>query len=153
MARFAYRMQSILNIKLQLERQAKMEFGQAQAILNAEETKLENMKSRRAEYVEEGRNLRESELDFLKIKENETGIKLMDELIAGQIEVIRRCMRDVERAREKLTLTMKERQAQERLRERAYEEFLEEEKSKEAKEVDELVSYRYGLKGTEEDGS
>ncbi len=30
MARFVYRMQSILNIKIQMENQAKMEFGQTQ---------------------------------------------------------------------------------------------------------------------------
>mgnify|MGYP002519875865 CR=1 FL=1 len=39
MAKFQYRMQSILNIKLKMEEQAKMQFAQAQARLNEEEAK------------------------------------------------------------------------------------------------------------------
>lgn len=152
MARFAYRMQSILNIKLQLESQAKMEFGQAQAELNAQEDKLRAMKSRREEYLEEGRTLRASGIDVIKLKENETAVKVMDDLIVGQTEKVNMARRAVERARVKLTEVMQERKAQERLRERAFEEFLEEEKHAEAKEVDELVSYRYGHK-EDEDGS
>lgn len=43
MARFVYRMQSILNIKIQMENQAKMEFGQAQRRLLEEEERLEGL--------------------------------------------------------------------------------------------------------------
>jgi len=153
MARFTYRMQSILNIKIQLENQAKMEFGQAQARLNAEEEKLQQLKDRKEAYLEEGRILRGSGIDVLKLKENETALKVSDELIYGQLEQVKIAARAVERAREKLTTVMQERKAQERLREKAFENFLEEEKRAEAKEVDELVSYRYGLKDSEEDGS
>ena len=39
MAKFQYRMQSILNIKLKMEEQAKMQFAQAQAKVNEEEAK------------------------------------------------------------------------------------------------------------------
>lgn len=153
MARFAYRMQSILNIKIQLERQAKMEFGQAQARLNEEESKLDDLNKRRVFYLEEGQRLRESIIDVLRLKENEAAVRTVDELIIGQREQVKICARAVERAREKLTLIMQERKAQELLRERAFEAFLEEEKANEAKEIDELVSYRFGLKDTEDDGS
>ena len=40
MARFRYRMQSILDIKLKMETQAKQEFAAAQQRLNEEEEKL-----------------------------------------------------------------------------------------------------------------
>ena len=43
---------------------------------------------------------------------------------------------------------MKEVKVQEKLREHAFEEFVEEQKAVESKEIDELVSYRYGQKGT-----
>ena len=41
MAKFIYRMQSLLNIQYQLESQAKMELGRAQMRLNEEEEKLQ----------------------------------------------------------------------------------------------------------------
>ena len=122
MARFAYRMQSILNIKVQMESQAKMEFGLASSALAAEEEKLEGMRKSREEYVELGRQLRNEGIDILKIKENEQDVKAMDYLIEGQIEQVKIAQREVERARLKLTQVMQERKAQERLRERAVEE-------------------------------
>ena len=42
---------------------------------------------------------------------------------------------------------MRERTTFEKLREKAFQQFMEEENKKEQKEVDELVSYRYGVKG------
>lgn len=145
MARFTYRLQSVFNLKIQMENQTKMEFGQAVAALNAEIEKLEGMKARLAEYVEEGRRLRNEGLDILKMKENEQSVKIMQELIVGQTENVKLAERTVERVRVKLTNAIQERQAQERLRERAFEEYIEEEKHAEAKEIDELVSYRYGV--------
>ena len=56
--------------------------------------------------------------------------------------------RAVEAARARLTEAMKEVKIQEKLREQAFENFLEEQKVAEAKEIDELVSYRYGQKGS-----
>ncbi len=154
MAVFRYRMQNLLNIKTQLKTQAEMEFGLAQARLNDEIARLENMKARRQDYMDEGHRLRESLLDVMKIRENERAVEMMDDLIEGQKENVRLAERAVEAARARLTEAMKEVKAQERLRERAFEEFLEEEKHTEAREIDELVSYRYGQKETdEEDGS
>lgn len=147
MARFRYRMQSILNIKEQLETQAKMEFGQAQAKLNAEEEKLQSFIDRRLDLVEEGRLLRASGIDVLKIKENEQAIKITDTLIEGQKESVKLAERAVEKARVKLTESVQERKVQERLREHAFEEFLLEEKATEAKEIDELVTFRHGNSG------
>ena len=50
MARFRYRMQSILNIKMKMETQAKQEFAAAKAVLDEEEEKLEKLKARMAVY-------------------------------------------------------------------------------------------------------
>ena len=52
----------------------------------------------------------------------------------------------LQEAREKLAEAMKERKTFEKLREKAFQTFVEEENKKEQKEVDELVSYRYGVK-------
>ena len=147
MAVFRYRLQNILNIKEQLETQAEMEFGFAQARLNEEEERLRILRERRLGYLDEGRRMRIDELDVLKLAENERAVKVMDELIEGQLENVRLAERAVEAARAKLTEAMKEVKIQEKLKDHAFEEFLEEQKAVEAKEIDELVSYRYGQKG------
>jgi flagellar FliJ protein len=54
--------------------------------------------------------------------------------------------KEVEVARVRLSEAMRERKTFEKLREKAFEAFLEEESRAEQKEVDELVSYRYGTK-------
>ncbi len=152
MAVFRYRLQNILNIKNQLETQAEMEFGLAQARLNEEEARLEALIARREGYIEEGRRLRLDELNVVKLAENERSVKVMEEFIEGQRENVRLAERAVEAARVKLTEAMKEVKVQEKLREHAFEEFLEEQKAVEAKEIDELVSYKYGQKGSLNNG-
>ncbi|SCY64914.1 flagellar FliJ protein [Lachnospiraceae bacterium XBB2008] len=148
MAVFRYRLQNILNIKEQLKTQAEMEFGFAQAKLNEEEERLRLLKERREGYIEEGRRMRMEVLDVRKLAENERSVKAMDEFVEGQRENVRLAERAVEAARAKLTEAMKEVKIQEKLREQAFEAFLEEQKVAEAKEIDELVSYRYGQKGS-----
>ena len=148
MAVFRYRLQNILNIKEQLKTQAEMEFGFAQAKLNEEEERLRILQERRDGYIEEGRRMRMDEINVVKLAENERSVKAMDEFIEGQMENVRLAERAVEAARSKLTEAMKEVKIQEKLREQAFENFLEEQKVAEAKEIDELVSYRYGQKGS-----
>ena len=153
MAVFRYRLQSLLNIKNQLKTQAEMEFSLAQARLTEEEERLAALKARRNDYLEEGRRIREDELDVRKLKENERAVKVMDDYIEGQTISVRMAANAVEAARGRLTEAMKEVKVQERLRERAFEQFLEEEKHAESMEINELVSYRYGQKETEDNGS
>lgn len=125
-----------------------MEFGFAQAKLNEEEERLRILEERKAGYIEEGRRMRMDELDVVRLAENERSVKAMDEFIEGQTENVRLAERAVEAARAGLTEAMKEVKIQEKLREQAFETFLEEQKVAEAKEIDELVSYRYGQKGS-----
>ncbi len=144
MAKFIYRMQSILDIKVKLEEQARMEFATAKMRLNEEEEKLSNLVSRREAYVLEGRKLQESGLNVLEIMENRTAIENMKELIARQEVCVRQAEVLADEAAERLTQAMQESKTHTRLKERAFEEFLQEENKREAKEVDELTSYTYG---------
>ena len=64
MAKFIYRMQSILDIKEKMVDQAKMEFAAARMRLNEEEEKLQNLILRKTAYEEQGRKLR---CDSLKV--------------------------------------------------------------------------------------
>ena len=146
MAKFKYRMQSILNIKEKLEEQAKNEFAAARRRLDDEEEKLENLKKRKAEYEEEGRRLRMSALNILDLNDNKNAMDTMDEYISLQQIEVNRAEAFLEEARVKLTEAMKETKIQNRLREKAFEEFKKEINAQEAKEIDELTSYTYGQK-------
>lgn len=148
MAKFVYRMQSILNIKNQMETQAKMELGQAQRRLMEEEERLGALYDRRRGYLEEGRKLRKEALKVQSLRDNEYALARMEEFIEDQKLNVRKAEEKVEAARAKLEEIMKERKAQEKLRERAFEQFVHELNAQESKEVDELTSYTYGQKNS-----
>ncbi|MCM1174718.1 MAG: flagellar export protein FliJ [Blautia sp.] len=152
MAKFRYRMQSILNIKVQMENQAKMELGQAQRRLLEEEERLEGLYHRKEYYLEEGRKLRMDSLRVQSLRDNEYASARMEEYIEEQKENVRKAELLVEEARQKLQEVMKERKAQEKLREKAFAQFMAEENAKESKEIDELTSYTYGQKRGRNEG-
>lgn len=146
MSKFVYRMQSILEVKKKLEEQARNNFAAARAALNEEEEKLEALTVRKLGYEEKGRLLRESTLKVMDILENKEAILRMEEFIELQKLEVERATERLEEARAALQLAMQESKTHEKLREKAFEEFLHEENAKEAKEIDELVSYTYGQK-------
>lgn len=146
MAKFKYRMQSILEVKKKLEEQAKNEFAAARAALNEEEDKLEQLKKRKEAYEDEGRALREDTLNIMDIIENKEALLRMDEFIADQQLNVKRAEDRMEEARLALQTAMQESKTQEKLREKAFEQFMKDENARESKEIDELVSYTYGRK-------
>ena len=150
MSKFFYRMQNILNIKYKLEDQAKTEFMLANQLLREEEEKLQALEIRKKGYEDAVRNLLQNQLQVDRIKENQEAIVRMDEFIRAQIIKVEEAARQVEIKAAKLTELMQERKAQEKLKEKAFEAFLQEENAKESKEIDELVSFTYGRKQREE---
>ena len=146
MARFRYSMQSILNIKLKMETQAKQEFSAARAALDEEEERLQGLFDRKAGYEEAAAGLLEGILDLRAIEENKTAVLCMDNYIAEQRVQVAKAERNLEQARERLTEVMMERKTHETLKEKAFQQFLMDEKRQESKEIDELTSYTYGQK-------
>ena len=118
MARFHYSMQSILDIKLKLEDQAKQEFANAKAALDQEEERLDHLIQRRKGYERRAQELLAGTLDLMEIEENKTAILSMDIFIQEQHVRVAAAERVLEQAREKLTEIMKERKTHENLKER-----------------------------------
>ena len=139
-------MQSILNIKLKMEEQAKMQFAQAQAKLNEEEEKLQKLIDRKSLYETDLKEQLQSKLNLLKIEELQNAVMRMEEFIVLQKREVDKAARVVEKERQKLTEVMMERKSHEKLKENAFEEFMQELNSAEGKEIDELTSYTYGQK-------
>ena len=150
MSKFIYRMQNILNIKYKLEEQAKTEFMLANQRLQEEEAKLQQLEQRKAGYEETVRQLLKKELQVDRIKENQEAIARMSEFIIEQMACVKEAQYQVDVAAAKLTELRKERKAQEKLKEKAFENFRQEENARESKEIDELVSFTYGRRQREE---
>lgn len=146
MAKFKYRMQSILNIKEKLEDQAKNDFSRARLHLDEEMDKLQALIQRKEDYVEEGRRMRADAINIRDLVSNDYAIEKMDEYILRQQEMVKRAERELENARLKLTEAMQETKIQNKLKEKAFEDFKKELNAAESKEVDELTSYTYGQK-------
>lgn len=143
MAKFLYRMQNILDIKYKLEDSAKQEYAEARIRLNEEEEKLEALKARKQDYYEQYQKAIQGSLDFLKIEELANAMDIMDEMIARQVEMVRKRNKELEQARAKLNQVMQERKMHEKLKEKQFDEFIVELNSQENKETDEVVSYQY----------
>lgn len=146
MAKFIYRMQNILEIKLKMEDQAKTEFATAKIHLDEEEEKLQFLRDRKAGYEEQGRALRRNSLKVREILENRQAIDRMDEFILFQLKNVEKAQRELDQAREKLREAMQESKTHEKLREKAFDQFIHEENVREAKEIDELTSYVHSRK-------
>lgn len=146
MAKFLYSLQNILNVKVKMETQAKQEFSAAQNALLEQQERLDAMERRKAEYERMGRKLRTGSLHIRDIEENRNATLQMEQYILEQQEAVVQAENQMEAAREKLADVVKDRKTHETLKEKAFQEFLQEENRQESKVVDELTSYTYGKK-------
>ena len=143
MAKFVYRMQNILDIKVKLEEQAKIAYGIANRKLAVEQEKLQAILIRRTEFERHAKELMNGVLDMGKIRECRRAIDVMKSMQRTQMMNVHAAERALDYARRELDRVMIERKTQEKLRERAFEEFKQELSREESKEIDELVSYQY----------
>lgn len=147
MAKFKYRMQNILDVKEKLETQAKNEFAIAASAVNEEEDKLNALNKRREDYRDYLEKLQHGDLDFAKIKETTQAIDSMKYLIKDQEDVLKRAQKVLELKRVALAEAMQEVKTHEKLKEKEFAQFMADEAARESKEIDELVSYRFGNGG------
>ena len=146
MARFRYRMQNILELKEKLEEQEKNNFASRRAALTEEEDKMDAVLSKRDAIVAEGKALRLTTIDVKKIRENQRAKEYVEEEVKQQRVKVRIAEKNLDAARVKMQAAMQERKIHEKMREKAFERFVEEQNAEEVKEIDQLTSYVYGTK-------
>lgn len=149
MAKFIFSMQNLLTMKEKLEEQEKNNYSQANLRLMEAEEELQRLQDRLREAQEQLRAEMSSSLDVRMIRRRENAVEIIRMYVRQQELVVIRCQKDLEIARQRLNEAMKERKTYEKLKEKAFEEFCLEENRKEQKEVDELVSYRFGVGASE----
>ncbi|MBO5372481.1 MAG: flagellar export protein FliJ [Lachnospiraceae bacterium] len=146
MAKFRYKLQSILDIKEKMESQEKIAYGQAAARLLEEQEKLQKLMIQKAGYDKKARKLVEGTIDLLEIQSCRKAIETMKTRIRTQMIEVHKAEQQLDVVRKRLNQVMIERKTYEKLREKKFEEFKQELLYEEKKEVDELVSYTYGEK-------
>lgn len=144
MKKFSYSMQSLLDIAYKMEEQAKVEFSNAQNRLNEEERKLRDLQMKRLSYEQKMRVAMKESLDLQEIRLCKSGIEKTREEIKLQVAQVQLAQRLLEEARKKLNETRIDRKTHEKLRERKFEEYMQEYNAEESKEIDQLVSYKFG---------
>lgn len=146
MAKFRYRMQNILNVKMKLESQAKITYGIANQKYLDEQQKLQEIILRRNSYE---KILKESMMGNINVREvthARADVNTMKTLMRRQMIEVHKAELALEDARRALNEIMQDRKTHEKLKEKAFQQFMEEEKAAESKEIDQLVSYTYNNK-------
>ena len=151
MAKFIFKMESILSVKTKLEDQAKAEYGIETMKLREEEHKLTLLENRKSGFEQQLFEAVSDRLVILSIKRLEDSVENLKYNIKLEIIVIRKQEERVAQARAKLDNAMKERKIYEKLKEKAFEEFKAEVNAQEQKEIDQLVSFRFRSAGESED--
>ena len=143
MAKFVYRMQNILDIKLKLENQAQMTFAMANQKYMEEQQILQGYLVRRAGYEKKLKTAMEGILDVQEVLNAREDLNAMKTMVRRQMMEVHKAERVREDASRALIEVMQERKVQEKLREKAFEEFKKELADQKTKEIDELVSYTF----------
>ena len=149
MARFRYKLQNILSIKEKMETQAKQSFADAKRKLDAENEALEALLARKREIEFHAVEILKGDLDMHEIEDTQMARIIIDQKIAEQRMNVSKAETALENARSQLEEAVKERKTHEKLKEKQFDEFIREENRTESKTIDELTTYTYGQKVTE----
>lgn len=143
MAKFAYKMQNILDIKHKLESQAKTAYAGANNRLQQEESTLKFLYEEKGRYEDHIRTINSTRLNIIELKQYKEAIDLQKDKIKKQHIEVKVAEKNLELARIRLNDMMIDRKTHEKLREKAFEVFLKELDIAEKKEIDELVSFQH----------
>lgn len=139
-------MQNILNVKMKLESQAKIAYGLANQKYLDEQKKLQEIILRRVSYEKILKETMMGNIDVREVTRARENVNTMKTLVRRQMVEVHKAELALEDARRALNEIMQERKTHEKLKEKAFETFMAEEKAAEGKEIDQLVSYTYNNK-------
>ena len=142
MAKFIFRLQSVLNIKEKVEDLKRNEFGKAVSELALAKMEKERLELEKENCLEDFRSSIDTGIEPYAISRYNIYIEKLKKMIIRQQQVVVRAEAFVEEKRIELVEAMRDRKTLETLKENDFEEFLDEEKKAEQKIVDEIVSYR-----------
>ena len=146
MAGFKFRLQTLLKLKEQFEKNAKNELGVAIMKLEEEKSKLRVIEDNIDITTNDFREACSGVIRPEKIKDLKAYLEHLQLARDKQKENVKRQQKNVDIIRERLVEIMRERKVLENLKEKEFQEYLKEEEKKEQQQVDELVSYKRASK-------
>lgn len=141
MGKFVFRMQTLLNVKTQMENSLKNELGKAVQELERQKNILTELLLEREEYIESVNNKSIEGIVVGKLREYNTYITYLNDKARQQKENIKLAQNNVDKYREQLIKAMKEKEMLEKLKEKKYEEYMKEQLKEEQKLNDEIISF------------
>ena len=128
---------------MKLESQAKIAYGIANQKYLDEQKKLQEIVLRRTSYEKILKESMMGTIDVRQVSHARADVNTMKTLMRRQMIEVHKAEMQLEDARKALNEVMMERKTHEKLKEKAFEQFMEELKAEESKEIDQLVSYTY----------
>ncbi|PKM54064.1 MAG: flagellar export protein FliJ [Firmicutes bacterium HGW-Firmicutes-5] len=150
MAKFHYSMENILNVKTKIEEQKKMELAKAMMDHKVEMDRQEAIKAELDATIEDFRERQKQSQSVSEFQRQNHNVNYYEKAYKAQKQVVVKAKDKVESKRKALQKALEEKKIQEKLKEKALNVFLEEEKYKEIKILDEIVGFRYSTKSGEE---
>ena len=143
MHKFKFELEGVLSVKMRLEDQAKAAFAAAMQALVACEKKRDEAAARVRGYEAKLEELVNGVLDITEITVCKDAIRIVKDDLVEKENAVKRASNRVEMCRKNLTDAIMERKTLERLREKAFEDYVKEMNDEERKQIDELVSFRH----------
>jgi flagellar FliJ protein len=140
---FAFRFQTLLNYKRQLEDMLEMKLAAATQRVLQERTALDNLMTTKSTTLSElSRQMSEGEVPLPALIQAEGYLKVLDDRIATQKVLLMHAEEAAEQARQELVEMMKQRKILEKLREKDLREFMHEIAKIESRTADEAYLAR-----------
>jgi flagellar protein FliJ len=152
MAKFVFKLHSLLNVKIQMEDNLKNDLGKAVQKLEKERDRLKTIENERNECINCFCGESSKGVIVGKLKEYGTFISFLKEKAELQKENINYAQNVVDKYREQLIKVVQEKEMLEKLKEKKYQEYHKEQFREEQKMIDEITSYKYNKTLGEQNG-
>ena len=143
MAKFVFRLQTILNYKKQIESLRKNELASAIKVFEKEKAILRGLHFEMDQTVIKIRRLKQGQIDIVELKLLDGYCLYLKDKINAQTIVVQKAEAFVEEKKRALVEAMRERKLLENLREKKLKEFLYEERKNEQKVSEEIFGFKY----------
>lgn len=143
MRKFRFKLEGVLSVKERLEEQAKASFASAVQTLYACEQRRDEAALRVRKYEDKLEELVNGVLNITEITVCRDAIRIVKEDLNEKENAVKRASNRVEMCRKNLSNAIMERKTIEKLKEKAFEDYVKEYNDDERKQIDELVSYRH----------
>jgi flagellar FliJ protein len=140
---FKFRLETLLNVKIQLEKNIKNELGKAMQKLEVEKNFLKTLESELDSYINGYKKTYENAVTIRYVKEISDYLITLKKRIEFQEKTINKFEKSVDIIRAKLIKVVQEKNMLEKLKEKDKEKYIKEELIKEQKLNDEIASYKH----------